>query len=252
MSTGQGTRTDVQALMGNVRAGASLLTLYEEHPNLMLRCHAGVMHARRAFTPKRTIAPKVMVVFGPTGVGKSTVGRLFGPPETTYWLPHAKGSGTYWDDYSATEHDTVVIDEMRGNRFQWGFLLGLLDRNPFSVPIHGGSSTFDSKTIIFTANFHPAKWYNNPFFEWAASPLRRRIDLLIFLPGFDEYRSIPKGTLPDDVSSAVFARFSTVVELRTALNADPGVAAVAPPSATAVVVSAQPSGTSSSPNLIFN
>lgn len=204
--------------MVSIKSGATLRDLYEDHPNLMLRAHAGVMTARRVFTPARTKAPKVIVLFGPTGTGKSTLAREFGAPERTYWVPHPKGSGTYWDDYSALEHDVVVVDEMYGNRFSWGFLLALLDRNPISVPIHGGSAQFDSSTVIFTSNIHPAEWYNKPSFVWSASPLRRRIDLLIFCVDVNEHRSIPRGTEPENVSRTVFARFQSVSEVREALG----------------------------------
>ena len=124
---------------------------------------------------------EVIIIYGPTGTGKTHWAYEHYPD--LFRVPYPKGSGTYWDDYQGEE--TVLVDEMYGHYFAWGFLLQMCDKYAFSVPVHGGKGhQFISKRVIFTSNVHPKFWYTKP--EMATSwdernPLRRRVSQLIYM-----------------------------------------------------------------------
>lgn len=172
MLGGQGNRGDLTAVRETILAGATVENLWDEHFSAMVRYSKGFMTFKRLKSSKRNWAMEVVVLYGPTGTGKSHYAHtMYG--DSLYVLPTAKGSGTYWDDYDGQE--TVLIDEMYGNRFSFGFLLQLCDRYEFTVPVHGGAGhQFVSRRIVMTSNSHPRDWYNVP--NYAA--FERRITVL--------------------------------------------------------------------------
>lgn len=155
----------------------SMEELYEDDTfSCMVRYPKGLKNYRALKAPKRNHEMEVLVFWGPTGTGK-TYAAKHEFEGSKYKLPQKKGSGTYWDRYDNQE--TVIIEEMYGNRFAWSFLLELLDEDDFEVPTHGGSINFNSKRVIFTSNKHPKEWYgeyltkNN--IDWDKSALCRRL-----------------------------------------------------------------------------
>lgn len=120
---------------------------------------------------------EIITLIGDTGTGKTRWAYENFPD--LYSVPDTKSSGCYWDGYEG--QTTVLIDEMYGSRFSHGFLLRLLDRYPFQVPVHGGQVQFSSRRVIMTSNAHPAEWYSGlkedgtEKFPWETGPLRRRL-----------------------------------------------------------------------------
>ncbi len=131
---------------------------------------------KRLHAPKRNWPMEVITLFGPTGTGKTHwVYATYG--DDLYSVPCSKSSGTYWDDYDG--ETTVLIDEMYGKRFTHSFLLRLLDKYPFTVPVHGSSVQFCSKRIVMTSNSHPSLWYASMYESLSTvfyrGPLHRRL-----------------------------------------------------------------------------
>lgn len=122
-------------------------------------------------SPKRRWEMAVLTLIGSTGVGKSRWAAEQFP--NGYYLPFSKQSGTYWDGYEG--QPVVIIEEISGARFSYTALLGLLDRYPMQVSVHGGFSEFSSHVIIFTSNTQPSEWYNPNNHPYENSPLKRRM-----------------------------------------------------------------------------
>lgn len=166
-SAGQGHRSDLDACRVAINEGASDLTLWEDHFSTMVRYNRSMKMYKRIKTAKRNWVMEVLILWGPPDTGKTRWAYHHFPD--LYSLPQAKTSGTYWTDYDGEE--TVLIDEMYGNRMSFGFLLQLCDRYAFKVPQIGTSAEFVSRRIIMTSNAAPTTWYNVP--NYAA--FRRRI-----------------------------------------------------------------------------
>ncbi len=114
--------------------------------------------------------PEIITLYGETGTGKSRWANLT-YADSIYRLPPPKSSGTWWSRYDNEE--TVLIDEMYGNRFKHGPLLMLLDEWLCTVPDYGDDLVFNSRRIIFTSNSPPEDWYKN--LPYHGGPLHRRL-----------------------------------------------------------------------------
>ncbi len=94
--------------------------------------------------------------WGKTGVGKSHRAFEGYSPETHY----VKDCATiWWDGYKGQE--TVIFNEYR-SEFTFSYLLQIVDKWPFVVPIRGKESLpFLAKHVIFTSACHPKECYPN-------------------------------------------------------------------------------------------
>ncbi len=171
----QGARSDLAAVKRKLDDGVKMSVIAEDHFSDFIRYSKGFREYKRLKTPVRRHQMEVIVLIGGTGTGKTRY--VHDNFEDIYSVPQPKSSGCYWDDYDGQE--TVLIDEMYGSRFSHGFLLQLLDRYDFSVPVHGGSMRFTSKRIVMTSNSHPDLWYSGVYekqgIRFDEGPLYRRM-----------------------------------------------------------------------------
>ncbi len=174
----QGERKDLQRIKRKIDAGESDEDLWADEFTTMVHNHRAFKVYKAVVSPKRTHEMEIITLIGDTGTGKTRWARETYP--NAYKCPQKKGSGTYWDGYD--DHDVVIIDEMYGHRFAYGFTLELIDSySEFTVPIHGGQVNFRPHTIIFTSNAHPTEWYaglkenGERKFPWIEGPLKRRL-----------------------------------------------------------------------------
>jgi hypothetical protein len=98
------------------------------------------------------IVRRVVVYWGPTGVGKSRRAWELAGNDAYPKDPNSK----FWDGYRA--HKTVVIDEFRG-LINISHVLRWFDRYPVLVEIKGAATVFCAETIYVTSNLHPRDWY---------------------------------------------------------------------------------------------
>lgn len=220
LAPGQGKRKDLDAVKADIDSGASDIKLWSDHFSSYCRYHKAFKRYKALVQPERRWIMDVRVYWGLTGTGKTRSVYDEFELEEIYSVPHAKGSGTYWDGYDGQK--VVLVDEMYGSRFSWGFLLRLTDRYPMTVPIHGDVVTFASKIIIFTSNKHPAEWYQIQANAWsAANPFKRRITTIRSFPDDHEWvpsleargRLIPSGvTILQNTSTAALLAMANPVE----------------------------------------
>lgn len=166
----QGKRTDLITVKKAIDEGVTKRQLWEDYFPTMTRNYKALNEYKRISTRPRQEITRILILFGPSRVGKSRLARQLYP--NAYWKPQNK----WWDDYD--QEDTVVWDEFRGE-YQYGHLLRVLDSTPLILEIKGASVQFTSKLVVFTTNIHPSSWYNtdkiNPT-NWIGSPLQRRIE----------------------------------------------------------------------------
>jgi len=99
--------------------------------------------------PKRDwlVPPEVRWYYGEAGMGKTkTVYEEFGV-ENIYTKVCQKGN-KWFNGYK--QHKCLLLDELRSDSFDWGFLLQLLDRYPMQVETKGGTIEVNSPVIIIT------------------------------------------------------------------------------------------------------
>lgn len=153
---GQGKSKEMVQVQKKLDLRVPIGTIYKEHFDVSAKHYRFFKEYQSATRPQRAEPSQVFYIYGPSGTGKSkycfeTWGH---DPTEVYWLPLQKAGGNvWWDGYQG--QPVVIIDDWYPGYFGAGhvaFMLRLVDRYPFQVPVHGGQVEFRSKTIVFTSN----------------------------------------------------------------------------------------------------
>lgn len=164
---GQGERTDLAACIKAIKEGKSLREIAEEHPSTVLRYGSGVQRLRMFVRPERKSPPEIWTLWGKTGTGKTRRVWEFADVSQLWCHP-----GDRWfDGYDG--QDAVLFDDFDGSWFKLSYLLKLLDRYVFQVPVKGGYTWWAPKTIYLTSNLNPTDWYGSAHEEHKRALLRR-------------------------------------------------------------------------------
>ncbi len=154
----------------DIRSGMELPAIADTYFGNFLRYNRGIRDYIGLSQTSRDDQTRVLVLWGPTGSGKSRFARDTSNIISNYWLDKNNGTGATWfDGYYG--QPLLVIDEFYG----WvprDFILRVIDRYPMRVQTKGGSMNFRSKTVIITSNLHPEHWWSRIGLGQAA---RRRL-----------------------------------------------------------------------------
>lgn len=165
--SGQGSRSDLERVAKAIKQGKTLRDLAEEFPAVVLRYGSGVQRLRMFVRPEREGPPEIWTLWGKTGTGKTRRVWEFADAERMWVHP-----GDRWfDGYDG--QPAVLFDDFDGSWFKLSYLLKLLDRHIFQVPVKGGYTWWAPKTIYITSNLHPKEWYQSAHKEHQAALLRR-------------------------------------------------------------------------------
>lgn len=165
----QGTRTDIQEAVDCLVLHRDLNRVKREFPTVYVKYPRGL--SSLLTVEARTAKPKVVWIYGPTGVGKTRyVVKHFGD---NLWI--SSGSLQWFDGYFGQE--TALLDDFRGSDCSLHFLLRVLDRYPLRVPVKGGFVQWAPCRIFITSAFGPAQTYSG---VEDIRQLLRRIDLLLY------------------------------------------------------------------------
>lgn len=122
-----------------------------------MRYHRGLEYIRSLYLKDRSWETEAIVYWGPTGSGKTYhVKELVG--QNTFYLTKsaATNGNVWWDGYE--DQEDIVIEEFYG----WlpvTTLLNLINSQPFTVQVKGGSRSIVAKRVFFTSNIDPFSWY---------------------------------------------------------------------------------------------
>ncbi len=168
---GQGKRSDLITIKRKIDEGVAETVIADEHFTDWIRYYKGFREYEDIKKQRRDAKSHTTVVWGLTGVGKSTWIREQAPE--AYWVSPPKGAeGCWWDGYQGQKD--VVLDDYE-NWIPFRHLLRLCDSFPQRVQFKGGSKEFAPERIWISSNKHPRYWFENDDYE----PLARRIDVLI-------------------------------------------------------------------------
>lgn len=164
---GQGTRSDLVGIANKVKNGESLKRIAEEHPASFIRYGAGIMRLKMMYPKRRSSPPEIHVFWGSTGVGKTRRVYQFTDREKIWVHP-----GDRWFD-GFDNHPVALFDDFDGSWFKIDYLLKLLDRYDFQVPVKGGYTMWNPKHIFITSNKDPRDWYKHANEEHQRALMRR-------------------------------------------------------------------------------
>ncbi len=169
-STGQGHRTDWDGLHQQVRNGARLGEIAEDHFRLFVSHSTGILKAINLASIPRSVFHSLDIYYGITGSGKSHTARAEHPD--AYWFPG--GHGGWFDLYQG--EPTIIFDDFDPKAISYRFLLRIADKYPLMLPVKGAFAQCQFTRVVITHNAHPREWYPTE----QLSPLLRRATLREF------------------------------------------------------------------------
>lgn len=171
---GKGKRTDLEKVAKLVQEGTPVREIAKTHPSAILRYGSGVLRLRLYFPQERRGAPEVHVFWGRTGAGKTRRVWEFIKDDEIWSHPGDK----WFDGYDG--HRVVLFDDFDGGWFKLTYLLKLLDRYRFQVPVKCGFTWWEPTHIFITSNIDPNEWYPNARDEHKAALKRRFTNVVKF------------------------------------------------------------------------
>lgn len=170
----QGKRSDLDECVDMIKAGAKMKDIAVTHPREFVKYHRGFKALKAELIEPRTEKPKVTVLYGPTGTGKSHTAREIAGADRWVWTPDR---GNWFDGYQGEKN--AVFEEFRG-QLPLGSMLTLLDKYECPVQYKGGTTEFAATNIIITSPTHPKDWYSSVGAD-KIDQLLRRLDVVELL-----------------------------------------------------------------------
>lgn len=156
--TRKGKRNDLNEIRDAIKGGKSELDLADSYFASWCRYNKSFSRYRGMVTPQREKKTISIVLYGPTGTGKSRYAWEWTTRECVYSVPRSTGDAIWFDGYDPSVHNTVIFDDFYG-WIRLNVLLQLIDRYPMRVPTKGGFVTWNPQYAFFTSNVEWQQWY---------------------------------------------------------------------------------------------
>lgn len=175
---GRGRRSDLLSVSDAIKEGKTLAEVAQEFPVSYIKFHRGIAQLSSVIRPQRSLPPEVIVIWGPTGTGKS---RYVHEASPSVYTGMYSSSGSYWfDGYDGTSD--MLFDEFDSTKWNLQFMLRLLDRYPLQVPTKGGFVRLgNAERIFLVSNIPPHQWYAGVDPE-VLKALHRRVSKTLHMP----------------------------------------------------------------------
>lgn len=171
----QGKRTDIDAVNDAIQDGMGLSEVARTFPNVFVKYHGGVtdLHHRSQKRRRLSTLPRILVLYGATGTGKSRMAHhLCDGMGTEYHVKHGS-TGKWWNGYDG--QPTIILEEFRGS-IPFSTLLMMMDRYGLQLEYKGGVTQCKADTIVVCSPVHPKQWYQNlGAEEGSLDQLKRRL-----------------------------------------------------------------------------
>jgi len=144
---------DIPTLIQAVNNGEIPVDQFGHHQRFLL--------ARDMYGLQRTWQTKVLVLWGPSGTGKSTLAEHLWPKAYYAQKEHgtSRSQGKLWFD-GYDRHDVVIIDDYHYTLSLTQFK-ELVSKNGHHVPCKGSKVPFVAKLLVILSNDGPDVWWPN-------------------------------------------------------------------------------------------
>lgn len=125
------------------------------HPAMYVKFSAGIHRLESILVPPREWVTDVVVLHGPTGLGKSRYARHLLRHHGKPYI-HWPTKRHWFNGYCGQAG--VLFEEFRG-QIEFADLLGLLDRYDIQVETKGGFVEFCPRQVVICSPMEPVDWY---------------------------------------------------------------------------------------------
>lgn len=153
--SGQGKRNDIGKFISDAKqegfgyAVRNNINTYVKYSKGLTEAYSWIRE------PEEREPPKVIWIYGPTGVGKSREARR--KDKKAFTIPKCEGK-VWFGSY--TDQETIILDDLRPDTMKNDYLLTLLDRYEMEVEIKGGFRWLNAKTIYITSDRSPEDFWD--------------------------------------------------------------------------------------------
>jgi len=178
----------------SIDKGATEKMLWDKHFSAMTRYSNAFKQYQLLAQLGERRQPYVLCFWGEPGCGKSQRAKNIAINNGgNFW--YSSISNCWWDGYNPAEHNTVVLDDFKGN-IPYTMLLRMLDCYPLQCEVKGSTLVFNPAIIIITSNTPPNQWYFQDNVNFDHSAILRRLQ-----PPYGktfEMKKTPGFVKPDD------------------------------------------------------
>jgi hypothetical protein len=171
----QGKRTDIDEVKDAIDTGMGLNEIARMFPNVFVKFHGGVtdLHQRSQKRRRLSTFPRVLVLYGATGTGKSYMAHHLCETMGREYYVKTPNTGKWWNGYDGQK--SIIMEEFRGS-IPFSTLLMLTDRYGLQLEPKHGMVQVKADTIIICSPVHPKRWYQNlGAEEGSLDQLKRRL-----------------------------------------------------------------------------
>ncbi len=165
----QGARTDIHEAREDIEAGMNDRDMFRKHGNTWARNMQVLIHHRSAMVDPRTEWTKTLVLWGKTGIGKSSRALWTAqqnPGNVATMLLPRSDKDMVWGD-GCINANTIIIEDMGcPAEISYTMIKKMLDWPPLLMPVKGMSMQFAPKYVIITSNHNPDMWYAGKDGDW--------------------------------------------------------------------------------------
>ena len=170
-----GKRTDLLRIQEELDNGAEEKDIADTYFSRWVVYRRSFQAYQNLYHEVREWVPKVFVLCGTTGTGKSRIAYKYGGRRMYTCLDN---TFRWFDGYCGHSH--VLMDDFSGEGANLPYMLRLLDRYYMTVQVKGGTVNWAPKVIYITTNLSPEQWFpGNSILQIDA--LKRRITQIIVM-----------------------------------------------------------------------
>ena len=153
----QGARSDLKAVVDQLKKGDTMQAIAEEFPELYIKYHKGLSALKKEIQPriKDFTKTSVTVFWGPPGCGKTR--KVHELEDNVYNVMEPINGSLWFDGYEGQE--AILFDDFYG-WIKYHMLLQLLDGYKMQLPVKGSTVWKNWTRVYITSNKQFTEWYD--------------------------------------------------------------------------------------------